>query len=248
METLLIIVIAIIIGLCAGSISGLLGVGGGILTVPLMIFLLGLDFQSATTVSLFAILFVSITGSVEHHRNKHVDIKLGLIIGITGSVGAVLGSYLNSITSAYILEVAFAIMLFISAFRFFTKENEKKVEGRWPLPIIGLGGGFIAGLLGLGGGIVMVQGMVYIGVTIHLAIGTSMFAMIFNATAAVLTHTLLGHLNLLVALPMTAGAVLGTWGGSWFSGKVPGKKLKQIFGVFMVVIGIYMIFRALWPT
>ena len=248
MEILLIILIAIIIGLCAGSISGLLGVGGGILTVPLMIFLLGLDFHSATTVSLFAILFVSITGSIEHHRNKHVDTKLGLIIGITGSVGAVLGSYLNFITSAYLLEIAFAIMLFISAFRFFTKEHEKKVEGRWPLPIIGLGGGFIAGLLGLGGGIVMVQGMVYIGVTIHIAIGTSMFAMIFNSTAAVLTHTYLGNLNLLVALPMTAGAVLGTWGGSWFSGKVPGKKLKQIFGVFMVVIGIYMIIRALWPT
>jgi uncharacterized protein len=248
METLLIIVIAILIGLCAGSVSGLLGVGGGILTVPLMIFLLGLDFHSATTVSLFAILFVSITGSVEHHRNKHVDIKLGLIIGITGSIGAVLGSILNGYTQANILEVAFAIMLFISAIRFFTKEHESKVEGRWPLPIIGFGGGFIAGLLGLGGGIVMVQGLVYIGIPIHMAIGTSMFAMIFNATAAVLTHTLLGHLDLLVALPMTAGAVLGTWGGSWYSGKVPGKDLKRIFGVFMVVIGIYMIFRALWPT
>jgi uncharacterized membrane protein YfcA len=248
METLLIIVIAILIGLCAGSVSGLLGVGGGILTVPLMIFLLGLDFHSATTVSLFAILFVSITGSVEHHRNKHVDIKLGLIIGITGSIGAVLGSILNGYTQANILEVAFAIMLFISAIRFFTKEHESKVEGRWPLPIIGFGGGFIAGLLGLGGGIVMVQGLVYIGIPIHMAIGTSMFAMIFNATAAVLTHTLLGHLDLLVALPMTAGAVLGTWGGSWYSGKVPGKDLKRIFGVFMVVIGIYMIVRALWPT
>lgn len=248
METLFIIVIAIIIGLCAGSISGLLGVGGGVLMVPLMIFLLGLNFKNATTVSLFAILFVSITGTVEHYRCGHVDKNLGLIIGITGSVGAVLGSYLNHIAPVNILEIAFGIMLFISAYRFFMKENEKKVDSRWPLPIIGFGGGFIAGLLGLGGGIVMVQGLVYIGVSIHLAIGTSMFAMIFNATAAVLTHTLLGYLDLLVALPLTLGAVLGTWGGSWYSGKVPGKDLKKIFGIFMVAIGIYMILKAFWPA
>jgi len=245
MDIITLAIIAALIGFCAGTISGLLGVGGGLIMVPLMIFLLGRDFQEATTASIFVILFVSIVGSYEHHRTGHVDKKMGLILGLTGSMGAVLGSYINSITDARILMFLFAVMLLISAYRFFTKDTEKKVENKWVLPFIGLGGGFVAGLLGLGGGIVMVQGMVYIGIPIHMAVGTSLFAMIFNATAAVATHTLLGNLVLSVAIPMTIGAVLGTVGGSAASDKVPAKRLKQIFAVFMIFIGIYMMVRAL---
>jgi len=247
MDILTLVIIAALIGLGAGMISGLIGVGGGLIMVPLMMVLLALDFHGATTVSLFAILFVSISGSVEHFRNGHVDKRIGAIIGITGTVGAVLGSYLNTITDARVLEITFAVMLFISAYRFLTKSKEKKVESKWTLPFIGFGGGFVAGLLGLGGGIVMVQGMVYIGIGIHTAVGTSLFAMIFNATAAVATHALLGKLALEVAIPMTVGGVLGTIGGSWYSDRVPGRRLKQIFAVYMVIMAIYMIVRALWP-
>jgi hypothetical protein len=245
MDIITVIIVAAIIGFCAGTISGLLGVGGGLIMIPLMIAFLAIDFQKATTVSLFTILFVSIFGSIEHFRKGHVDKRMGVILGITGSVGAIIGSYLNTRTDAWILEILFAVMLFISAYRFFTKEQEKWIENKWALPFIGLGGGFIAGLLGLGGGIVMVQGMVYIGIPIHMAVGTSLFAMIFNATAAVATHWLLGPLMIEVAIPMAIGGVLGTFGGSWFCDRVPAKQLKRIFGVFMIFIGIYMIAKAL---
>lgn len=245
MDIISMVVIAVLIGLCAGMISGLLGVGGGLIMVPLMMMCLFLDFQGSTTVSLFVILFVSIAGSVEHIRNGHVDKRIGVIIGITGTVGAILGSYANMIINARILEIFFAIMLFISAYRFFTKTKERKVKNDWALPFIGLGGGFVAGLLGLGGGIVMVQGMVYIGIGIHTAVGTSLFAMIFNAAAAVATHALLGTIILVVAIPMAVGGVLGTLVGSWYSDKVPGKRLKQIFAVYMVIMAVYMIIKAI---
>jgi uncharacterized membrane protein YfcA len=170
---------------------------------------------------------------------------MGLVIGITGMVGAIIGTYVSIMIDTVVLIIIFAITLFASAARFFIKHEEKEIGSMWAQPAIGIGGGFIAGLLGVGGGIVMVQGMVYIGVAIHTAVGTSMFSIIFNAASGVITHAYLGYMDLLVAIPMTMAAVIGVRSGALYSDKVKDKQLKEYFGVALVIVGVYMILRAL---
>lgn len=245
MEPVLMVIAGVIIGLVAGFIGGLLGVGGGVVMVPALVLILDTGFQEAKAASLLAIFFLSISGTHTHRRLGNVDRRMGLTIGITGMVGAMIGTLVSTLMDTTILIIIFAITLFASAARFFVKVQEREVEGRWAEPLIGLGGGFIAGLLGVGGGIIMVQGMVYIGVTIHTAVGTSMFAIIFNAASGVLTHAYLGYLQLAVAVPMTLAAVIGVRSGALYTEKVKAPVLKKYFGVALVLVGIYMILRTL---
>lgn len=244
MDLVLLVLTVVIIGLIAGFIGGLLGVGGGIIMVPALLLTLGLGFQEAKAVSLFAIFFLAISGTQQHRKLGNVKRRMGLVIGITGMVGAIIGTYTSTLMDTALLIIIFAITLFASAARFFVKVEEREVENRWAEPAIGLGGGFIAGLLGVGGGIVMVQGMVYIGVTIHSAVGTSMFAIMFNAASGVVSHAYLGFLNLVVAIPMTLTAVLGVRAGALYADKVEAPVLKRYFGVALILIGIYMILKA----
>lgn len=112
------------------------------------------------------------------------------------------------------------------------------------LVLIGLMAGFVGGTMGIGGGIIIVPALVLImGFTQHQAQGTSLAVLLFPiGIMAVMTYYKKGYVNLQFALILIIAFILGSWLGSLFAVSLPDKILKKIFGIFMLLISLRMIF------
>jgi uncharacterized membrane protein YfcA len=163
-------------------------------------------------------------------------------------VGATIGVSVSLVLDVRILVIIFAIILFISAARFFHKahQDEKKLEGKWVIPLIGIGGGFLAGLLGIGGGVILVLGMIYIGVSMHTAVGTSLLAIIFNGASGAVMQSYFDpeSINWAIIIPLTITNIIGVIWGARYCDKCDAPKVKRYFGVAIIFIGIYLILEA----
>ncbi|MCX8109015.1 MAG: sulfite exporter TauE/SafE family protein, partial [Verrucomicrobiae bacterium] len=107
---------------------------------------------------------------------------------------------------------------------------------------IGLVSGLASGMFGVGGGIVMVPAMVLLlKVDIKTAVGTSLAVIIPTAVTGALKHHDLGHLNLRMALALVPTAMIGGYIGSWLTKLIPSQDLKRAFGVFLILVGVRLI-------
>ncbi len=115
------------------------------------------------------------------------------------------------------------------------------------LVFIGLGSGLAAGIFGIGGGVIVVPALVYIvGFSQHLAIGTSLAILLPPVgLAAVLEYYRHGYVDLKVALIVAFGLFLGAWIGARFASRLSGPHLRMAFGIFIIFLGIYIIYGAL---
>lgn len=111
------IVVALIIGLITGVASGVAGIGGGVVMIPLMVFILGMGQTVAQGTSTLAILFTSVSGTFVNVRNGRADVKTALTIGIGGAVAAYLTSKVAVRTNPETLQTAFGILLIYSGTR-----------------------------------------------------------------------------------------------------------------------------------
>ncbi len=115
-------------------------------------------------------------------------------------------------------------------------DNKFKIMG------FGLIAGILSGLLGVGGGIVLVPIMVtYLGITQHIAHGTSLAVIVPTALAGSIVYGLSGNINLTPALNLAIGSIIGASFGARWMKKIPAKQLKQLFGVFLIIVGIRMV-------
>jgi len=113
---------------------------------------------------------------------------------------------------------------------------------------LGLAAALLSGAFGIGGAVVMVPGMVFAGIGIHLAVGTSLVAVLGNAAGGTLAHLMLGYgpAPLALGVPLAIGAIPGTYLGSKLAHRLHADRLKWIFGAALVVVGIAMTLDALW--
>ena len=133
MDPILLLLIALVIGLAAGILSGMFGIGGGIIMVPALI-AAGLasptdhatSFNIATACSLFAIIFLSPTGSYVHMRANHLNVKYGLALGIAGVIGGVIGSYFSKSLPQDWLEGGFAVFTILMGVQMMLRDNKEK--------------------------------------------------------------------------------------------------------------------------
>ena len=121
MELVVTIILLALAGVCVGVLSGLLGIGGGIVMVPLLRLVIGLDAYMATATSLFAIIPTSLSGAVQHIRNATSVPKLGIVLGIGGAVTSSLGVYLASISPAWAIMLVTALVMVYSAYSMLRK-------------------------------------------------------------------------------------------------------------------------------
>ena len=114
------------------------------------------------------------------------------------------------------------------------------------LLLIGLGSGVVAGMFGIGGGVVIVPALVYLGgFTQHMAIGTSLAILLPPVgLAAVIEYYRYGHVDLKVALIVAFGLFLGAWAGAHYASRLSGPHLKMAFGIFVVCMGVYIVYDA----
>jgi hypothetical protein len=229
----------------------MVGIGGGIMNTPLLIIIFGLTAQTAPATALVAALFVAAASTIPYYRQKPRPImfKAGIFLAIMTIPGSLVGVALRElILDDFILRLIFGVSLFPVAIKMlFAKKRGEANEidsfkfsdlanSRLVLALIGgFIGGISAGLLGIGGGAVVVPVLVILmGLPIHAAVATSMFTMIFTASAGTVRNLIGGHIDPFYALALGIGMIVGAQIGPKLAFKVNATQLKQVFGLILV--------------
>jgi uncharacterized protein len=252
-----------------GISLGLIGSGGSILTVPILVYAMGVEPVSATAYSLFIVGATALVGAVQNAIHKQVDFKTVLIFGIP-SISVVyavrmwlvpiipatlfsIGSF--AITKSIALMLLFATVMILASVSMIRPGKQKSTAESTVLvynyPMILLEGvlaGLFTGLVGAGGGFLIIPALVLLArMPMKMAVGTSLFLIAVNSLIG-FTGDLQGKMMIDWKLlgGFTAFAVAGIFIGSMLSKKIAGDKLKKAFGWFVLVMGIYIIAKELF--
>lgn len=240
-----------------GFVLGLLGGGGSILIVPVLVYLFHQTAQTSTAMSLFVVGLSSVIGLFLTKQHTQVHWASVIAFAIPSSIGAFLARQffvpmtpdpILGMSKDMFLLVAFAVLMLIVGTRMLMPSRKKSdVEGAkhgHPLAAtpVGFAVGTLAGYLGAGGGFLIVPALNQVlRVSMSVAIPTSL-AIISAQSLVGFTGTLSNSAtNWSFALSLTAVSVIGTLAGSRFKKNIAPEKLKPIFGVFVIVIAIFMI-------
>lgn len=244
----------VLIGLAAGVLGGGLGVGGGIILVPLLV-AAGFDQHRAHATSLAAIFFISLTGAISFGAAGEIDVALGISVGIGGVIGSVIGASVMHRVSPRALTIVFGIVLLVAGTRLIASADplpgSADLSGLGQTAIalgIGLVAGFFAGLAGIGGGVVIVPSSVLLlGLDQHTAQGTSLIAIIFTAVAGTIVNVRNRRVRPMDALVVGGGGVAGSFIGTRIALAVDGRTLSLVFGVLVLFVAARTLIRA-WRT
>lgn len=236
------------IGLVAGFMSGMFGVGGGVLLVPAFILLAKMDPKLAAGTSLLAIAPVAVVGVVTYAVGGHVDVVLSALMAVGALVGAPIGSWLLSKVSRTALQWAFLFFLVVVIVSLFlvVPSRDADVQVSWlsgvGLVVLGLATGILSGLLGIGGGVVVVPMLVLLfGASDLVAKGSSLLMMIATSLSGTISNIVRKNVDVTVALTVGIAACLTTSLGAFVAGAIPPFAANVAFAVFLVFIGFRMI-------
>lgn len=251
-----------------GISLGLIGGGGSILTVPVLVYLFGIEPVLATAYSLFIVGSTSLVGAVPKYKQGLLHLKTAVIFGAP-AIAAVyatrkfivpaipqevfsIGTLV--ITKPLLLMLLFAVLMVFASYSMIKGKNEEENNDTGPMkfnyPMILLEGtvvGILTGLVGAGGGFLIIPALVLLSkLPMKLAVGTSLLIIAAKSLIGFLGD--LGHQSIdwRLLLSVTALAVGGIFIGNWLSHKVSGDKLKKAFGWFVLVMGIYIIIKELF--
>ena len=237
----------IAVGLGAGLLSGLFGVGGGILVVPALVLLLKFDQRLANGTSLGAVLPISISSLVTYWSHDNVDWYVALWLAIGALAGAVLGTKLIHILPKRTLGYLFATMLIITAIRLFIPMQS---DGRDVLTIfsaialifIGLITGTLAGLLGVGGGIVMVPALaVFFNELSVVAKGTSVAVIIPTSIMGTWRNWKSNNVDLRVAAIVGISGIVSAIGGAIVADYMSESLSNILFASLVLIVALRMV-------
>lgn len=262
-------ILGYILAIIVGISLGLIGSGGSILTVPILVYVMGVNPVLATAYSLFIVGSTALVGGVQSAMQKRVDFKTVLIFGIP-SIAAVYATRMwlvpiipqeifsigsLTITKPIALMLLFAVVMILASVSMIRPGKNKELDENTPrvynYPMILLEGtvvGILTGLVGAGGGFLIIPALVLLArMPMKLAVGTSLFI--------IAAKSLIGFIGDLQGSEIidwkllgifTAFSVAGIFIGILLSKKIPGQKLKKGFGWFVLVMGIYIIIKELF--
>ncbi len=265
-------IVGFVLATIVGISLGLIGSGGSILTVPILVYVMGVDPVLATAYSLFIVGATSLVGGIQSSLHKNVDFKTVMVFGLP-SIAAVYATRMwlvphipaelftagsLVVTKSIGLMLLFALVMIFASVSMILPSMEKAVNKNVPpsynYPIILLEGalvGMLTGLVGAGGGFLIIPALVLLAkMPMKLAVGTSLFI--------IAAKSLIGFIGDLQGSQVidwkllgafTAFAVAGVVIGLLFSKSIQGEKLKRVFGWFVLVMGIYIVVKEIfWGT
>lgn len=239
------------IGLVAGLLSGLFGVGGGILIVPALIYLAKLDPKIAAGTSLLAIVPVSIVGAASYALAGHVHVLLAVILAAGSILGAPVGTRLLARISRRGLQLAFvAFIAVVVVSLFLVIPSRDSVIELDPLraagmAVLGFVTGILSGLLGIGGGVVIVPMLVLLfGASDLVAKGSSLLMMIATGASGTVSNLRRGSVDVPAAVAVGLAAASSTLLGVWCAQALSPAAANIAFAVFLVGIAVKMLFDA----
>jgi uncharacterized membrane protein YfcA len=238
----------ILCGLSAGLLGGYLGLGGGIVMVPFLTVIAGLDFKVAVPVSVTAIVFNSFASSNEYLKRGMVDLELVIILAIFMVMGNITGSNLSQVVPAEFSRLVFTVLLVYTAFSLLkgrkTTERLAFSDNRRKFfticVFLAFFTGIMAGLLGVGGGVILVPVLyLMIGLPLTTARGTSALMIGFSAAASSTVYFLNDSINFSVVAPVILGIIIGGKLGGFLGTLAKPVVVKVMFFIVM----LYLAFR-----
>ncbi len=235
-----------VLALFAGTMAAFFGIGGGSIVVPALVILFMFDPKIAVGTSAVCVAFTAISSSISHHRFGKVDWGLGTEITMGAVPGAFIGAALTAFMPSEILLILLAMMLILSGIKLIGSGDSKERDIHRKLAFfIGLSEGIIAGMLGIGGGIILVPALLFLGVSPHRAVATSSLVIVFTATASALTHTYLAHVDFLAAGIIILGVIPGARFGAAMAHRTKAEHLRALLGIFLIVMAVRILFDIL---
>jgi len=262
-------------GLLAGSFGALLGLGGGVIVIPVLTMLFNLPIHTAIGVSLIGVIATSTGAAVVYVREGKADIRLGMLLELGTTAGAILGAVTAGMVSSKALYLLFAILLLYNSYSMYRKTEDTgavspgdasrpvaasatdnySVEDGYSLDKVrnvprglffSLLAGVMSGLLGVGGGLIKIPVMyLLMGVPLKVAAATSNFMIGVTATAGAVIYYLNGDISPLVAVPVALGVFAGAMAGSWANARISTGLLKKIFVAVFVYVAVQMALKGL---
>ncbi len=241
--------IGLALSLLIGVTLGFFGGGGSILTVPLLVYVFGLEPKEAIASSLLVVGAASISGAVLHWRAGNVVLRTGLIFGSAGMTGAYLGGRAAAFIDGTLLLLLFAAMMIVTAAAMWQGRRtpqhaglSERATGR--LILQGLAVGCFTGLVGAGGGFLIVPALVlWAGLPMRAAVGTSLLIIVLNTLAGFSGY--LGHVHVDYALvgAITVAAIAGSFVGSRLARRTDPEALRRGFAGFVAVMAAVILVR-----
>ncbi|MBK6263520.1 sulfite exporter TauE/SafE family protein [Marivirga sp. S37H4] len=258
---------AAIIGISLGLIGG----GGSILTVPVLVYILGIDPVMATAYSLFIVGFSSLIGGVSYARKGLVSYKTGIVFAIPAFTAVYLTRLLLipalpeiwfeintlEITKSIGIMLIFAILMILASYSMIRKQKLKEVEEKanvsprfnYPLILVeGIIVGVLTGLVGAGGGFLIIPALVvFAKLPMKMAVGTSLLIIAAKSLLGFIGDIQAGGLidwQFLLIFSTVAG--MGIFIGTFLSTLIDGARLKKAFGWFVLVMGSFVIYKELF--
>src|SRR5919198_2977121 len=239
------------IGIGAGAIGSMTGVGGGVLITPALTFI-GFTSSQAASTSLIAVTSTSASSTIAYSKQKRIDYAIGLKMVALSIPGAITGALLSNEVSNENFKAYFAIILIVTglyiAYRnSIVKEQSSKVSKSTAFDLLFYAGSFAAGivssLFGIGGGIIFVPLMILLLRMAMLRAGpTSQLTLLISSTAGVLTHVILGHPDYVHGAYLAIGAFVGGQIGARLSRHVEESILQKLLSIILVGAAIKLLF------
>jgi uncharacterized membrane protein YfcA len=252
------ILIVLALGLTVGVLVGLLGIGGGIVLVPAMVYLLGYDQHLAQGTSLFILLPPIGLGALrEYWKNGDVDLRSGILCAIGFFLGGYAGGLIAVPLPSRDLQGIFGFFLILSAILLWRKsrtaakqnsaatpENPKSNSRMVGTTAVAVACGVAAGMVGIGGGVLLVPLLgLFFGFSQHRAQGTSLIALIPpTGLLAFLAYAKAGYVSWETGLLLIPGVFLGGILGGHVARRLNARRMRQVFAALMLVLGAWQVF------
>ncbi|APE17321.1 hypothetical protein BOH72_20755 [Mycobacterium sp. WY10] len=237
-----------------GVSLGLLGGGGSILTVPLLVYVAGMDAKVAIATSLLVVGVTSVVGAFSHARAGRVQWRTAMLFGASSMIGAYSGGQLTRFIPGDALLVAFAVIMVATAIAMLRGRRSTGAgapQRRMPLvktAAIGLALGLVTGTVGAGGGFLVLPALVLLGgLTMPAAVGTSLAIIAMNSFAGLAGYLSVMRIDWAVAAMVTAAAVAGALVGVRFADRINPEVLRRAFGWFVLVMASVVLGQQLNP-
>lgn len=255
----------IFVGLTAGFLGGLLGIGGGIIVIPCLFFIFESKgfphektMQMAIGTSLAAMVLTAGSSAISHYRKNGLNAKFVSLLFPGIMIGSILGAYAAGILHSETLKLVFSFFAAFVGLYLLLFDQTKEVEGVYIQPyylsicLIGFTIGFISSLLGLGGGIITVPILTYLRMPVKSAISTSAITSFLIAIFGALTFVYvgwnreslsgsMGYIYLPAFLSIGTAAVVMAPVGASLSYQLPTTVLKRIFGFLLICVSILLV-------
>lgn len=244
---------AIAIGTVAGALSGMFGVGGGVLMVPAMVIWLGLGQRRASGTSLAAIVPIAILGVAGFALQDQIDYPAAALLVVGSVVGAPLGARLIHVIPVNRLRLGFALILLATAARLLFELPEPVLDGAISVAdgvavvAVGFASGLLAGLFGVGGGILMVPAqMLILGIDPATAKGTSLLVIIPTAVSGTLQNLRNDNADMRLAYILGGAGVVTSFAGSFVATRMSTTVASALFALLLVISAGRMLEVSTW--